>query len=366
MGENLLINSKRYRQFVDDRDRALERIHQHAQMDIAQHMKDFFEQTEMVVSYLSLRNSSSLINFQHNSSALEQGMVQNLKLIFGSILGRIHRMRQAVYILTYASEAEAIGQATQLKAHTTITSQDIHETVHAPTLSGDALDKRVWFNLMNLKAKILRAYELAMIQELSPEETLQKVSDSFPPLQVYTRAPRALKKAREASYNLLDDENGNSKADFSNTILSDSDWDMMVDAYKNTELPASRFEPGSAFDDETGTFKYNWELEQELTDDFVNQVRNGQVNAANDLGIEEFVWIAVIDDKTCDECCLPRNGKTTGEIQEMLDNGELDEDACDAEVPPAHPHCRCNIGPVASTDEVQGADFKAFGEWLNS
>lgn len=377
---NLLTDSPRYRKFVADRDRALERIHQHAQMDIAQYMREFFKQTEMVVTHLALKTNHTLINFQTLSEQFNQQLGMSIKAIFPILLARIQRMRHAVYVLTYASEAEAIGQATQLisKPHhhslgpdalgiaipPQITKQDLHDAMTSPMINGESLDKRVWLDLQYLRSDILQAFELACVMEVPPHEILERVVASFPKLQVFTRAPKALKKAKEAGYNLGDDED--EKTDFTSTIMDDTDWDKAVSAYKDAELPTSRFEPGETFDEETGTFKYNWELEQDLTDDFVNQVRSGQVAAANDLGIEEFVWIAVIDDKTCEDCCLPRNGKTTGEIEEMLDNGDLDEDVCDAVTPPAHNHCRCNIGPVASTDEVEGADFKDFGEWLNS
>ena len=84
------------------------------------------------------------------------------------------------------------------------------------------------------------------------------------------------------------------------------------------------------------------------------------------MGIEEFVWVSIIDNKTCEDCCLPRNGLTTLEIREKLVNGDLNSDDCDTLVPPGHFNCRCQLVPVASVDQVEGPDWKSFGEWLES
>lgn len=365
MGENLLTSSSRYRSFVEDRDRALERIHQHAQQDIAKIMKDYFLHVEMIVSHLALKTSETLANFQTLADEFDRQILNLSKMTFPQLVARIERMRHAVYVLTFASELQAISQATKRISSKRLEPQQIHAQRKAKTVFDQRLDKRVWLNLMYLRMDLVQAFELALVQELKPQEILEKVKAAFPPFQVYQRAPKALKKTREANYDIFDQDQARPKIDFTANLIDDGDWNLALDAYKSTELPASRFEYGSSYDEDTGTFKYNWELEQELTEDFVNQVRQGQVAAAKDLGIEEFVWVAILDNKT-DECCVKRHGHTTGEIEEMLDNGELDAEDCDAVFPPAHPFCRCQIGPVASRDEVEGADFQSFQDWLDS
>jgi hypothetical protein len=113
---------------------------------------------------------------------------------------------------------------------------------------------------------------------------------------------------------------------------------------------------------------YGWELEQQLTHDFVKSVRDGQIDAANVNGINEFIWIAIIDQRTCELCCEWRSGLTTSEIEKTLaDNPELKEH-CDVVVPPAHFNCRCGIAPVAidlETTDIQTTDAKEFDDWLN-
>lgn len=85
------------------------------------------------------------------------------------------------------------------------------------------------------------------------------------------------------------------------------------------------------------------------------------MDAAKEMGIKDFVWIAILDDRT-DECCWERSGKLTSEIEEMLASGKLDRDLCEAITPPAHPNCRCSLGPVSNIDPVEGPDWKSFQE----
>lgn len=374
MVESLLTDSAHYHNFVADRDRALERIHQHAQMDIAQYLQSLFKQVLMVASHLSLQTNATLLNYQTLSHDFGRHLTDLITMIFPQIVTRIERMRHATYVMTYASEIAAIGQATKRRfkgggwnpEFPGLSRQDIQDKTKSPTLLGEDLNKRVWYNLQKLQSRMQQAFSLALVQQLPPKEIVQKVKDSFPLLQVYKRAPKVLKKTREANlFGGDDDDEDKPKVDYTASIIDEGDWELARSAYIASELPPSRFEPGANWDPESGTFKYNWELEQDLMDDFVKQVRDGQVQAANDLGIQEFVWIAILDEKT-DECCVKRHGKTTSEIEAMLEDGQLDSSECDSSVPPAHPNCRCQIGPVASTDEVEGPDFQAFGDWLKS
>ena len=277
------------------------------------------------------------------------------------MVDRIERMRKASFTLSHLGEFEAIGQSTKrVKQQTSFDfKQKLKRQQKKSTLIGNDLTSRVWLSLMQVRSSILDAFRLALVQKLDAQKILAKVRDAFPKTQVYKKPPRALRPIKESHY--LKECRFEVSPDF----VDEDDWKLAVDAYKDSELPASRFDQGAEYDPETSTMTYNWELEQDLTDDFVQQVRDGQVDAANELGIQEFVWIAIIDNKTCDDCCIPRNGMTTSEIEDALDSGKLDDD-CDATSPPAHPNCRCQLAPVASTDDVEGPDWKSVGEWLNS
>jgi len=194
---------------------------------------------------------------------------------------------------------------------------------------------------------------MALLSEKSPNEIVDQLKHAFPKIIAYKRPPKALTKLKEAKASAA----GKSYFDFD--FIDQDDWDMAVQAYQDTELPSNRFDNVASWDPEKGMMSYQWEGEQEATEDFVKQVRYGQVDAAKDMGIQEFVWVAVLDDKTCEECCEPRNGLTTSEIDQLNDN-------CDENTPPAHFNCRCQISPVAATDEVEGPDWEAFNDWVNS
>ena len=94
------------------------------------------------------------------------------------------------------------------------------------------------------------------------------------------------------------------------------------------------------------------------------------MDAAQENGITDFVWIAVVDDKT-DLCCLWRDGLLTSEIQAKLSEHADDDAGCDLGgdglVPPLHFNCRCSIAPA--TDAVPkkpDVDYQSFDQWLET
>lgn len=356
MRAGTLLDSPKYKNFVSDRDKTLEQIHLNAQTDISRILFSLLDQLKKEIAYIALYlTPDNGIQISKMFDKVSQDIFHSYVPKF---IARIQSMRKATYLLTYLAEQEAIGQATQKKKPQTAYDMKlkIRNAVSAKTLTGQDLDKRVWASLMSLHSKIMKRFRNGIIQNMKPKELLDEVILAFPNVTVYKRPPRELTPFREA------DQDPKNKSEFNFDFTDQSDWDDAVDAYKKTELPENRFDQG----DDTNYSKYDWELEQDLTDDFVNQVRNGQVDAANELGINDGVWTAVIDKKTCETCCLPRNGKTTTEIKQMLASGELDADDCDATNPPGHSFCRCQWAPVSSTDEVEGPDWKSFNDWLES
>lgn len=365
MRHGTLFDSSKYKSFISDRDKALEQIHQHAQTDVSRILFDALSQIEGEVSKLSLHSKKNILNMFSLSHSLEQRTLEIFTNVIHPIVHRIQRMRTATFTLANLGELEAIGQATK---RTKVQSahdfkQKLKKQETATLLTDEALDERVWLALMKIRNDISEAFRLALIQKLEPLQILKKTKAAFPGVSQYRKPPRALKPIREATSYKFD---ANGPKEISVDFVDPDDWNQMVDSYKDTEIPPSRFDTENLTDEEAKTLNYNWEIEQAMTDDFVQQVRDGQVDAANELGIEDFVVVVIIDNKTCDVCCLPRNGMTTNEIEAALENGDLDADECDGVFPPYHNFCRCQLAPVASTDEVEGPDWKSFGEWLNS
>jgi hypothetical protein len=157
---------------------------------------------------------------------------------------------------------------------------------------------------------------------------------------------------------------------FATGVIDQDSWDNAVDDYLLDEVPNDRSPYSKVFDEtkepgEDGHERYQWEVEQQVTDDFVQSVRSGEVDAANENGITDMIWITVIDQKTCQYCCRPRDGMLSAEIEAALKSGKLDADACDALVPPAHPWCRCRVSPAtADLPEKAPPDFGPWNDWL--
>lgn len=364
--QGTLLDSSEYKKFTRDRNHALENIHLNAQLDISRLLYEALDSVTGFISHMALTQEVSLNHLSYLSRQLDSYIEMKFAPLAALLERRILKMRRATFVLTYLAELEAIARATRkTKSMNSMDfKQKIHTQVNQETILGQEWSKRIYVTLQSQKYKIVSAFQRAITREESPIEIVGSVKKSYPPIQSYRKPPRALKKVKEAAKKPGEDD-GN-EFDFYAGLTNDEDWDLAVQAYRDTELPPSRFDSTPTYDPEAGYQRFSWEIEQELTDDFVKQVRDGQVEAATDLGIKDFVWVAVIDNKTCDTCCLPRNGKTVSEIESMLNTGELDEDECDAVSPPAHPYCRCDLAPVGSTDEVEGPDWKSFDDWLNS
>lgn len=361
MGKGTLLDSTRYKRFISDRDKTLEKINLHTQTDVSKMLFEALNQIEGIVASLALRSDKNFMASLRNAQELENTTLEVFSNILYPIVGRMRRMRRSSFTLSALGEMEAIGQATQKTKHQSGIQfkHKLQKVDQSPTLTGDDLVERTWLTLMKLRSKIVEAFRLAVTQKRTPKEVLERVRAVFPKVINYRKPPRELKPFREAAQDIgLKD-----KKEISVDFIDQDDWDLVQQAYKDTELPPSRFDNNLLTDE--GHVTYDWEMTQDMTDDFVNQVRSGQVDAANELGIEEFVWVAIIDNRT-DDCCLHRNGLTTSEIEQKLESGELDADECDATSPPAHPNCRCQLAPVASSEQVEGPDWKSFDEWLQS
>jgi hypothetical protein len=140
----------------------------------------------------------------------------------------------------------------------------------------------------------------------------------------------------------------------------------MVADYTDEYIPETRA-PEFVYDvkQDSGEYEewYGWEIEQEITNDFVTSVREGQETAAKENGVTDFVWIALLDSVT-DDCCRWRHAKTSQEIIDELKDKHAD-DECKAVVPPAHFNCRCDLAPMVDMPDEPPPDFGEFDKWLD-
>ena len=91
------------------------------------------------------------------------------------------------------------------------------------------------------------------------------------------------------------------------------------------------------------------------------------MKAYEDLGIEEYKYLATLDYRTC-ETCQPLDGQ-------VFKRSEAVEDV---NYPPIHPRCRCvtimadvNLSSRIARDPLTGENYKfdggmSFNEWKNS
>lgn len=362
----------RYKNFINARDRVLEKLLANAQAETS----DILNQSlQKVISIIAARYSQIPEHefFTNNATRM-------LKLLEGQIDDEFYhaamqvyvrqiKMRKRAYILSALGETEAIGRTLEKPTKIQLTNEKLLD-VQLSKKDGEDLVKRIRLGFNRLKRDIMDALELSRVQELPLGDAIKKVIAVFPKVKATVRPPNELARITEADapYSKLDERKKVASVD----SMSPDEWEDTVQDYKSDYLPKSRFynEPMDWTEGDERSITYSWEVEQQLTDDFVSQVRDAQAEAgkqAKEQGISDFVWIAVIDDKT-DECCSSRDGLTTEEIEAQMESGKLDADLCDASTPPAHFGCRCRLAPIADAKEVPEEnqfDYEGFKEWLD-
>lgn len=353
--------SPRYKRFITQRDMALERLHSNAQAKVTDILNKAFKHVLEIVSYqyshlkddnlLSGQSRHTLYNIEVSIDSLFADCVVQISKIAVT-------MNKRTYLLSLVGMAEAIGRARDKKA-----KYNVHQYKDSDlTLIGEPIAARMSFAFLKLKQKILTALSLSRVHEEKIPDVLKRVKKALPPTKKINRYKPILKRiTREA-----DSDDGIADP-MSVGFLDEKEWQALVDDYKDEYVPKTRG-PDTVFDvPEDGSYyeQYGWEVEQELTNSFVSQVRSGELESAKQNGISDFQWIAIIDQST-DDCCLWRDGLTTAEIEAKLQTDHADDD-CDVSVPPAHFNCRCTIAPMLDDmPDKPESNEQDFDQWLNS
>lgn len=356
--------SPKYNKFIQDRNKALEQLLNNSQVKVSNLLHKALTHSLQICSHRYAMIPKDNFFTGHARQVLQQIDAQ-LDASFSStardICIEFMRLRRYAYMLSSAGETEAIGRAIGRYTQIRLDQHKLDQVSMSKTRDGQDLLPRISYALTKIKHKIMQALEFSRVTELSHSDMLIKVTESFPKAYAYKVPPRVLKPLKEADLKKKVDE-------ISETFIDQSEWDQMVQDYLDgpTFLSERFFNDDQIIytDEEVALKGYAWQIEQELTDDFVQKVRDGQVDAANENGIEDFVWIAVLDDKT-DECCSWRNGLTTSEIESELD-GKHADDECDAVTPPAHFNCRCDLAPVGELPDRVEIDFGEFSDWIQN
>ena len=266
----------------------------------------------------------------------------------------VYQMRQSTMEFTSATEAEVLARI----LNKPVKAQAL--PIDRPFAGQGPVVNRVFYFLTRIQRKLEDTAEYYRSKE--EEIPIQDLVLCLPKLKKVEDTRKVLRKVKEA------DREDEFPGDMSVQFLTDADWDKLETQYLKKTIPISR-DPDSFFFGGKGRRKedrvYSWELENDLVYDFVQQVREGQIDAAKQAGITDFVWISVIDNRT-DDCCEWRDQLTTSEIEAQL-RTKHKEDECQVVTPPAHPNCRCTLAPAGDElPDMPASNRTEFESWLNN
>lgn len=342
-----------YRRFINERNRALDRIHWTSNRRISKIFRSFLERI-------------ALASLAHYRGVDQRGFIGAQVNDYVSLLvDELNRLRVAASVLAYAGEAQAIGLATGKEQAVKWDMRDSQEVSQDSVRDGELLQNRVRLALNRVVRKAIDAAELANVSNEDETEALERIISSFPKTKRYKRIPAPSQRLKEAA-------NSSAPKTKLTGFISDDVWNTVVDWYRTDVIKVDRspmgiIDMGEYYEQDD---VYVWELEKELTEMFVKSVREGGMDAAKENGVEDFVWLAVIDDRT-DDCCAWRNGLLLSEIEKIISEGKApDGDECqDSLTPPIHFNCRCELAPATSDLIEPDPDYEAekitFGEWLD-
>lgn len=356
-------DSLRYRRFINERDKYLEELLRKAILGVNDDYKRFMRSVkDSALIAASYSKPGDLVASHQAISGMQSRLKQDVHYYAVFMYQKWTGLNQKTYALGYAGEAQALVYAGARPNHRKLSKIDILTNAHKDTELGSILS-RIHLALNRQIRKCIDAFEMGISMGEESTAIVDRVMNAFPAPQYYKTA-RAIPRLREAGAQKKDDP-------FNFDWLEDGEWDSIVSEYNRTynpEIADQRTQYAKAYNskmlDDDGVEKYGWQVENEMTEDFIQKVRDGENDAANTVGITKFVWIAIVD-KSTDECCLWRDGLTTDEIKDKLD-GERADDECRAIAPKAHYGCRCRLaGASDDLPEQEPSNAAEFEEWLN-
>jgi hypothetical protein len=370
-----LTKSPRFVRFTSARDKGLELM-----------LAKYSDAISAVVDTLKRRSEEiaarSLVKMPNPNAmkASRDGFEHQLRPTFTQavqrIEGLVQTLRRSTFVLTAGSQSYAIAKTcnTKLVVHNTSDSRYVMalgELRHKEMQLGGTVMARIDLALSRLLRDVVDAFQMNQVMGGTPEECLARIARAFPTAKEQKRPPKVMARLKEADLRLVRPRPDLDEPDINTQdFFTEAEWQAAVDDYLSEEIPYGRAPYDQIFYADTENAevytRYQWQVEAEITDDFVDAVRDGENYAANAQGINDFQFIAIVDAKT-DECCAERDGLTFTEINEKLDNGEIEQGENEEAAPPVHFNCRCRVAPM-TTDmpEEEGADWSAFDDWLNS
>jgi hypothetical protein len=356
----LLTNHSAYNSFVNKRDQVLETMLLHTQAEVSDAFRQMMQATQQIVMqsyhYLSAEvthlSPRQWRNFDH---ALQVHMGIGANNIESAWL----RLRKDAYIFANAGEQRAIANCGLGNGNKRIPYDKIKALAAGETSLGH-LRLRINHALLKLRQKVIAATHLSKLLNADSEQAIKRILNVFPQGEKRVKL-KALPRIGRYT------ESASNETPLGFQYVSDEDWEDILDLYKTEYIPKwrdPRTEAGEALtvpeaEGEGGYLIYPWDVEREITEDFVSKVRSGENEGAVSNGVTDFQWLAIIDDRT-DQDCEIRDGLSTQEIEDTIDDGL-------GSTPPIHFSCRCRTVPIADgLDEIADYDIEDFDAWLNS
>lgn len=355
----MLSKSPRWRRFTTQRDQALERLLLKTRAKVSDEFRRAMNLTrdEIERMYPQMTLGDIDPHTIYRLRELESRLDSHFISVATLISQHWYQFRRQAFLLSFAAEQLAIinsGVDIPLKK---INAGAVMTATYSNTMLGD-IPSRTYYTLSKIRREIMTKLDLSRILQDDLQTALKRALSAFPSPQFLSQQ-RVFRRIKEASAK----ESWDDRFDFD--FMDPSEMEDLVNAYKEEFIPkwrdprAGELEaPVSVGDHETYAV-YPWELENEMTEDFVKQVRDGEHEAAKENGITDFVWVAVVDDRTDDDCLI-RDGLLTSEIDETITDGL-------GSSPPIHFNCRCRLVPATDDiPEVPESNEVEFNDWLNS
>lgn len=377
-------NNNFYRKWSNQRDEACEHLLDRTkQKSTAITDKAFIRVIEIVhARYATLSDHG--IPSQHRITEMQFAINEVFHGAAQDIVHHAMILRRRAWMLAHVAEAVAV--ASIAKKEKPVLKASPHDVQRQDSID-PKLFYRVFHIFMKLRDRITHTVTKSVIQEEPLSVAIGRVFKVLPKRETMNsvRKLKRLTKVKEAAAPRdLEDQGPSALMLGKNGQLMDwnfdpETWSKIQQEYNDESIPVDRspanvFDINDPFTDQKitddiapGDAVYGWEVEQETTHDFVQAVRSGEVSAAKENGVDDFMWVAILDKKTCEQCCEWRDGLTSQEIAEKLDEDASLGDYCDAVVPPAHFNCRCKVAPVSDSlgDYEPDTDVELDG-WLNS
>lgn len=383
----------KYRTWVKDRDRALEQIHRTAQLEATDQMR--FALTSVLMIARSMYQELKAGHSTNAIDSFERQVKEILRMCAGNLFVVMNRLRLRSYLLAKASEGAIIAQYLRTPPAKKISFEMLSKHHAKDSFAGGAINKRITVYMDRLSRKIVTMAQSSALNAKDLEAYLIDVVQAFPQKK-RAKVPRRILKPElmteaggsppspkmsitvgtpdwQKKYNAARSD-GATSAEATDLLSEDARayWDDLLNAYKDEYVPKWRapeyvidipiIDPSVQMDG--SEVWYAWEFERDMTNEFVKSVREGQIESANENGITDFVWIAIIDSATCDDCCgdygcRDFDGLLISEIEKMTGGGTT--------AAPAHFNCRCTLAPATENIPDKPDDGSAeFEQWLES